>query len=115
MFSVVYVSKENLLNYYTKSPTIETLGNSFDYQTEISHTPETQVCVELQSHNLQQHKLNSDNILTIKQCLEDGEGRFLGNNSSSDLECFYNYPICSKKFIQNKFCMNDHFLPMLKM
>ena len=87
------MSNDNLLNDYTNSPIIETFSNSFYYQTKISHTPETQVCVELQSHNLQQHKLNSDNLLTIKECLEDGEGRFLGNDFSSELKYFYNYPI----------------------
>ena len=91
------VSNENLLNDSTK-----TLGDCFEYQIEISHAPEAQVRVELESHNLQENKLKNDNILTIKQCLEYGEGKFLkilvDYNFSSHLKDFYKYPICSPKF-----------------
>ena len=61
------------------------MGTNFEYQTRISHTPKTQVCVELESHNLQEHKLNNGNLLTIKQCLEDGDGIFLQNLGDENL------------------------------
>ena len=41
-----YVSNDNLLNDYTNAYTIETLGNNYECQAEISHTPKTQVCVK---------------------------------------------------------------------
>ena len=66
------MSSDNALNDYTNSHTFETLANIFYCQAEVFHIPETQVCVELKSHVLQGHELNSDKILAIKQFLEDG-------------------------------------------
>ena len=81
------------------------MGTNFEYQTRISHTPKTQVCFQSKFQDLHEHELNNNNLLTIKQCLEDGEGRLLGNNSSSDLKYFYNYPIFSQEFYI------EHFFP----
>jgi len=86
------------LDDYTNSRTIETLGNNYECQAEVPHTSKTQVCVESKFQVLNEHELNNDDLLTIKQCLEDGEGKFLGDNFSSDFEDFFNYPIFSQEF-----------------
>ena len=77
------VSKNNLLNDSIYSLATEILGDNFEYQTEVSHTPKIQVCVESKFHDKKEHKPNNYNLLSIKQCLEDGDVIFLGNNFSS--------------------------------
>ena len=73
------MSNDNLLNDSIYSPPTQISGTNFEYQTEVFHTPKIQVCVESKFHDLKEHKSNNDNLLTIKQCLEDVEGMFLIN------------------------------------
>ena len=50
------VSNDNLLNDSIYSPPTKILGDKFEYQTKISHTPKIQVCVVSKFHDLKEHK-----------------------------------------------------------